>query len=131
MNVLVIRNQFSEHSTISDVMIDGEFFCFGLELPVRDGLPGSAIPLGSYDLTLRWSEHFQRILPHVENVPGRTAIEIHSGNWPSDVKGCLVVGEWKSTDFIGNSHVALDALMTKLRGSDGPNYITYTGEKIV
>ena len=125
MNVLIIRNQFTENSTISDVMIDGEFFCFGLE-PAPPVVPNC-----SYDLTLRWSDKFRRIMPHVEAVTEHVGIEIHTGNVAADTEGCLILGEWKGTDFVGNSHIAFQAFMEKLRSSEGPNYITYTGEKII
>ena len=47
--------------------------------------------VGTYDLFFMWSEHFQQIMPHVI-VPGRTAIEIHWANYPSQLDGCTALG---------------------------------------
>jgi hypothetical protein len=38
-----------------------------------------------------WSDHFQQIMPHII-VPGRTAIELHWANRPTQLEGCIALG---------------------------------------
>jgi hypothetical protein len=99
------------------MIIDGTQECFTLEPPEKPDPQGNGtvcISEGTYKLRIRWSWEHNRQLPHVENVPGRTAIEIHIGNYPRDVKGCTVVGKTQLPDFVGQSGVAFATLMTKL-----------------
>jgi hypothetical protein len=59
----------------------------------------SCIPDGTYTLGMRRSPVVNRITKgrfkegwEVQNVPGRSFIMIHPGNWPSDFEGCIGVG---------------------------------------
>jgi len=91
--------------------------CFTLEPPYRmDGTKPRAIPVGTYPLTIRWSVKFGKHVPHVENVPGFVAIEVHWGNYPRDTDGCTLVGRTRGPlpDFIGSSVLAWTMLMAKL-----------------
>lgn len=51
----------------------------------------SAIPVGIYSVVKRWSvkygHHFW-----IQNVPNRSMILIHGGNYRKDTKGCIIVG---------------------------------------
>jgi hypothetical protein len=58
---------------------------------------------------------FGFIVPCVLAVPGFTGIEIHIGNQPADTKGCCLVGQSHTQDWISNSKAAFDALMLKLQ----------------
>lgn len=63
-----------------------------LELPWLDNAIGkSCIPCGSYAVTKRWSmkygHHFL-----INNVPGRSMVLIHCGNFKSQTRGCILVG---------------------------------------
>jgi hypothetical protein len=81
-----------------------------LELPVKDGLPGSAIPPGRYKVTVYNSPHFGREVPLLEDVPGRSEIEIHYGNYPTDSRGCILVGLEHDLDFVGQTRKAFQQL---------------------
>ena len=76
---------------------DLSFACFCLELPWRDNRPNvSCIPPGLYPLA--WSE--RNAAYQVQNVPGRSGILIHAGNfagdstlgYKTDVEGCILLG---------------------------------------
>jgi hypothetical protein len=54
----------------------------------------------------------------VLDVPGRTAIRWHIGNYPRDVLGCSVVGTAVGENRVENSRVAFAALMVKLQGQE-------------
>lgn len=90
------------------------FHCFTLEPPIRhDGAKPRAIPAGRYRVTWRYSPRHSANVPHVEDVPGFSEIEIHAGNFPHDTEGCTLVAQSYSPtipDFIGHSDPARDAL---------------------
>lgn len=70
--------------------IKAEFDC--LELPWKNNQRNiSCIPEGTYQVKKRKSskfgEHFQ-----VLNVPGRSYILIHKGNYYTDIRGCILPG---------------------------------------
>lgn len=92
--ILSIRRIFKkENYIIGDMFIDGQYFCDTLELPDKNNQPFiSCIPVGEYDIKLSWSQHFQKDLPHVLNVPNRSNILIHPANHPKELLGCIAVG---------------------------------------
>lgn len=96
--------------------IDGIYQCCTLERSTSD-TEYQPIPCGTFPVNLRFSDHFQRALPHIDNVPGRTAIEIHNGNWPQDSRGCVIVGTDAGLDCVENSVIALNALISKLQNT--------------
>lgn len=75
------------------------FACFTLELPWRENRPNlSCIPAGTYPLS--WRVTRRRSTFRIRNVPHRTYILIHSGNYAGDihkgfkthVEGCVLLG---------------------------------------
>lgn len=117
MIITVTRDTFTDKSTTGMLDLDGLFQCYLLELP-RGTVKPCCIPAGTYQYRMMWSAHFQKVLPHVLNVPNFTDIELHIGNYPKDVKGCGCVGQYRAIDMVGNSELALDALLPNLP-SDG------------
>lgn len=116
MQIDVRRNLFSSLSSQGELLLNGQHFSYTLEPPVKtDGTKPRAIDPGTYALTIRWSDEFQRHVPHVENVPGFTAVEQHVGNYPRDTKGCTLVGYLRGPipDFIGQSLKAFTDLMAR------------------
>lgn len=102
--------------------------CHTLEPPPKtspDQCKPYAIPAGRYKVELLFSEHFQTITPHVLNVPGFTAIEIHWGNFPRDTHGCLLVGKTDGVNFVGQSREEFDALMVVLTPAQDDLWIEY------
>ena len=49
------------------------------------------IPEGEYTLNRTYSPRFKKMLPLLENVPGREGIRIHRGSIPEHSKGCILV----------------------------------------
>ena len=49
------------------------------------------IPVGIYAISVTWSPRFKRMLPLVEQVPGRSGIRFHRGTRPEHSKGCILV----------------------------------------
>lgn len=120
MKVDIYRKVETSASITGEFWIDGVRNCFCLEpsrlTPFYPGHP--CIEAGTYRVILTMSPHLGYVCPEVLNVPGRTAIRWHVGNFPKDVLGCCVVGTEVGRNFVGNSRVAFDALMAKLEGQN-------------
>jgi len=70
----------------------GDFHCFTLELPWLGNKQNvSCIPAGTYQVTKYASpRHGSVLLLH--DVPNRSYIEIHAGNYTRQIKGCILPG---------------------------------------
>ena len=90
MKIEVIRHYFSEAYTIGKLYFDGVYFCDTLE-PSTTAPQHPAVKLGSYPLSIVMSHKFGRYMPRIE-VPNRSGILFHVGNYPSDTKGCILLG---------------------------------------
>ncbi|MFW5490414.1 MAG: DUF5675 family protein [Desulfovibrio sp.] len=101
---------------------------FSLELPWRDNEPNrSCIPQGKYTCELVNSPRFGRVY-EVKDVPGRTHILIHPGNFAGDVdsglrsdsEGCILLGlrraVFNGQPGIASSRLALQMLTDFLDG---------------
>ena len=61
------------------------------------------------------SNRFKKELPILFNVPNFEGVRIHPGNVAEDTEGCILVGQTKSLDFIGNSKKAFAKLFAKMK----------------
>lgn len=67
--------------------------CYCLELPDRDNANSiSRIPEGDYKVKKRYSPKYKDHF-HVLDVPGRSYILIHHGNYYTNTRGCILVGQ--------------------------------------
>ena len=96
----------------------GDFQCLTLELPWRDNQPNvSCIPPGEYAYKIRFSPKKQYYVLELQNVPGRSYIQIHVGNFTRQIEGCILPGYGiKDIDHDGildvtDSQAAFDDLM--------------------
>lgn len=127
---LHLKRKFkNEKYTIGDLYIDGVFFSNTIEDTVRS-LPAqcpntskglscncsdkvyseTAIPAGTYKITMRLSPKFKRVLPYLHDTPHFLGILIHSGNTELDSAGCIIVGENTVKGKVLNSHATCDRL---------------------
>lgn len=109
---LTLRRKFKGPSyTIGDLSVNGKFFCNTIEDTVRE-LPATcpdtakgkpctckgkvyartAIPAGTYRVTVEYSPKFRRKMPRLHDVPHFLGILIHVGNTERDSAGCIIVG---------------------------------------
>ena len=125
INLLLIRDEFTDKSTIGKLHLNDEMFCDTLELPWLDNQRSiSCIPEGEYKVRLRLArESATRDYLHllVEDVEGRSYILVHIGNYPKDTKGCILVGQGRQQDFVSNSTLAMDLLMQEIIYLGGKN----------
>ena len=69
------------------------FRCETLELPWRDNKVGvSCVPTGAYNFKRYSSAKFTNVYA-LPGVPDRSYILVHSGNYYTDIEGCILVGE--------------------------------------
>jgi hypothetical protein len=116
MEILLRRYIFTDVSTIGDLIINDDWFCFTLEDPVRPvKIAGeTAIPMGQYEVIVNFSNRFQRMMPLLLNVPHYEGVRIHPGNSASDTEGCILLGENKGVDVVSNSRAAFNDFFTLL-----------------
>lgn len=133
MDIKLRRFEFGTNYTIGKLYVDDVYFCFTLEDKVRpDGekIDGqTAIPYGTYTVTIDMSTRFGRLMPHVLNVPGFDGIRIHTGNTDADTEGCILLGTtWAGKDFVGNSKFAFDPFFEKLKAAQKATLTIYKTE---
>ena len=118
INLLLIRDTFTEKSIIGELFLNGERFCDTLELPYKDNQRSiSCIPAGQYKVRLRLPrESATRDYVHllVQDVPSRDYILFHRGNSAKDTRGCILVGQGSQQDVVHNSTLAMDLLIKEI-----------------
>lgn len=136
MNILLLRKDFTEESTIGDFLINEEFFCYSLEDAVREGKKvygKTAIPEGRYKVVINQSIRFKRAMPLLLEVPNFDGVRIHNGNTAEDTEGCILLGFTKDKNFVGKSCAAFnkffDLLYIALRDEEA--WIDITSEEKV
>ena len=109
--VKIIRTHTSPEGTFGELYIDGKFFCVTGELPKDSDNDGNinernyeCIPTGKYLVHPRGGEQSSKFkYDHyiVSNVPNRSYILLHRGNYcgsvkdgyKTDVEGCILLGK--------------------------------------
>ena len=129
MKIKVVRQVFTDKSTIGSLYVNDVFFCYTLEDKDR-GLDQSqslimiqakklfgitAIPYGNYPLIVNKSPKFGRLLPRLQGIKGFDGVLIHRGNSAEHSHGCILVGYKKGTDCIMESTKAEADLITILQ----------------
>lgn len=129
MKITLKRKFLGPSYTIGDLFIDGDFFCHTIEDKVRE-LPAkcsrtpiglnctckgkvyaqTAIPKGTYKVTMEYSPRFKRILPRLHDVPHFIGILMHSGTDEKSSAGCIIVGINKVKGKVVDSRKTSDAL---------------------
>ena len=125
INLLIIRDTFTEESTIGELFLNGERMCDTLENPyINNERNISCIPEGEYKVRLRLArESATRDYLHllVQDVPNRDWILFHRGNSAKDTSGCVLVGFASKQDYVKNSTFAMDLLMKEIINLGGTN----------
>ena len=98
MIAVITRTNSNDKQTLGrlymyDLMDKEIFTCCTLELSNNGNRQGdSRIPEGSYNVVQRISPSLGLTF-HIQDVPDREFILIHSGNYYSQIKGCVLVGD--------------------------------------
>lgn len=117
------RKLSSKNCTMGYLIVNEEILCYTLELPWADNLNNiSCIPVGTYSGILRYDKaDGWRI--QLKNVPNRTGVQIHIGNYTSQIQGCVLVGSTAKVDncSVQNSSLAYSKLKKSFYGTENPN----------
>jgi len=142
MKTLTIKRGDSENAgTFGIAIADDGASWHSLEPPDNGNQPDiSCIPPGTYQAILQYSPHFSRELYHLQNVPARTYVMIHEGNFggvgeglQTDTDGCILLGKslgklinkyHNEQDVIIASHEAIAEFM-EWAGQDPIQVIIY------
>ena len=114
--MLDINRKYYDDCTVSRVTGFGLHFMM-LELPNKDNKPNvSCIPEGKYVAKKRVSPSRGKTVFEYQDVPNRTYVQIHSGNFTRQIKGCQLPGDGiKDIDKDGILDVTnSDSIMQKL-----------------
>lgn len=135
MELYLYRDIFDSVSTEGDLFVEGAHECYTLELPNKDGRPGSCIPRGRYRIELEPSPKFLHLaadtnlnvvsrafwqkyasqMPHITGIPTRSLIMLHPGNRVAQTDGCVLVGQGRGDDLVWSSDAAFEALFPKIK----------------
>jgi len=114
------------------ILLYDSFNCPTLELPWRDNQRSiSCIPPGEYNCVTRKSPKFGTTY-HVTEVPERSYVLIHSGNWAGDVNkgfkshvnGCILLGQ--KTGWLAGQRAVLNSRITIKRFMEYMGYEPFT-----
>lgn len=123
----IIRLEEGEAGTFGILRIQKQLSFFTLEPQDRENAIGiSSIPAQQYTCTKYTSQKFGETF-QVQDVPGRSSILFHYGNWQEDTEGCIILGSGILADRRGlkNSREAFDAFM-RLMGNHDKLHLTIT-----
>lgn len=118
------RKWFKANYTIGDLYIDGIWFSNTLEdmdrglddsmdeneIKARKVYGETAIPYGTYKVSITYSPKYKKMMPLIENVKGFSGIRIHSGNTAKDSLGCIIVGKNKKVGMVLDSRETYNKL---------------------
>lgn len=91
-----------------------------LELPWLDNLNDkSCIPSGSYPATIR-TDGTKGWRIELQKTGDRKNVQIHVGNKPKDIQGCILLGKTVSTDWVGESKKAMGELKAYIASGKAP-----------
>jgi len=94
-DIVLTRKYANDKEQLGDMCSsDGKFNCRTLELPWKLNQPFiSCIPRGIYKV--EWTRSFKFPLGsyEIKNVPNRSGVRIHAGNFFFNVDGCILLGE--------------------------------------
>jgi hypothetical protein len=126
---IVIRRKHSfAESIIGELYVNGAFLCHTLELAwLWNAKNKSCVPPGEYRAYLRF-DHKDKWRIELLNVPGnRQNVQIHIGNYPKDVLGCVLVGTSFAADTVLDSTKAYKKLKAAYRKHPGPISVKFEG----
>lgn len=97
MQGILTRKTYEDKQTLGEFKLYEKgkllFSCYTLELPWKNNqFQVSCIPKGEYEVVPRTSAKFKNHF-HILDVPNRTYILFHSGNYYTQILGCVLLGD--------------------------------------
>ncbi|MGR9179741.1 DUF5675 family protein (plasmid) [Rhizobium leguminosarum] len=118
----IARKYSGSNCTSGYLAVNDKIIAYTLEKPWQGNAPLiSSIPDGTYGAILRY-DHADKWRIELTGVPGRTHVQIHTGNTPDDSEGCILVGLKLGDDMCSvlDSRAAYTALRTAFYGTPDP-----------
>ena len=113
--MLVLKRIFqNDKYTIGKLYLNDTYLCDTLEPPKYVNNP--CIDKGTYRIGYQYSNKFGRNMPFLLSVNGRVGIMIHSGNYPKDTQGCILVGRNLQKGYVSNSKKTFDNVNSIIQG---------------
>jgi hypothetical protein len=107
----ISRTIATNRSTIGTLTVNYMGIGYTLEFPDRGNQRWiSRIPEGTYFGEL-YNSPEKGLTIRLRDVPGRSDILIHAGNYPEDTSGCILPGKTKGNDFVGNSRKTMSEIL--------------------
>jgi len=72
---------------------------------------GECVTSGKYRVVMEWSPKFQRPLPELKGVSGRTEIKFHGFNYGHQSEGCIGPGRTGGVNYVNNSWDAVEEII--------------------
>lgn len=88
----VARKHKNTSCTSGYLAVNDKIIAYALERPWKGNAPLiSSIPDGNYGGVLRY-DHSDQWRIELTGVPGRSSVQIHTGNTTDDTEGCILIG---------------------------------------
>lgn len=127
-HVRIKRKYSFAQGIVGELYANGVFVCYTLELAwFWNENNKSCVPRGKYSGFLRY-DHTDKWRIELSGVPGdREHVQIHIGNYPKDIKGCVVVGTSYGPDAVFDSASAYKKLKDAYQHAYGPITVEFEG----
>jgi hypothetical protein len=122
LRIQILRASYNSGSITGEMSVNGRFIAHTLELPWRNNQSYvSSIPAREYPGFLRYDKTDGWRIQLVD-VPNRTGVQIHVGNYPTQIEGCVLVGKRviNARNEITDSALAYAELKSAFYGSANP-----------
>jgi len=118
--VKLIRKRQDNTQTTGELWFENKRVAYTLELPWKENQRRvSCIPLGLYEVHEHQAPNYPKAKSYwVQNVPNRSEILIHYGNFHRDTKGCILVGK-ALLDINADLHLDVTASTATMRELNG------------
>lgn len=98
LKITILRQSATEKCTSGYIAVGGDIVAYTVELPFNNNISCiSSIPSGTYAATLRYDKSDKWRI-ELKDVPERSGIQIHVGNWTREIQGCVLVGAKLASD---------------------------------
>jgi len=126
--IVINRKIAFAEGLIGELSVNGVFVCYTLELAwLWNENDKSCVPPGTYKGFLR-HDHKDKWRIELTGVPDhREHVQIHIGNFPKDIKGCVVVGTIYTPDSVFNSSQAYEKLKSAYPHRPGDLTVEFKG----
>lgn len=129
MKLKLVREYFTPTETLGSLYIDGKFFCYTLEdkdrglkqsnaladIQARKVKNQTAIPTGTYKVSVTPSNRFKRPMPLIHDVKGFEGVRLHGGNTHLNTEGCPLVARQRNVNKV---HPTIKGIMNWIFGSE-------------